>query len=141
LLLEVGVCDTLAAPFKGVPENGAVLSQGDEGRMAAKAEDLTGRRGFSAGDPLAALGDGRLPTDHQEVVWHFAVTEVEPVEGWLEHHSSRSGSVCAPESTEELTYAYYHTEAWRFYRAGYALRGRAARRSQDKARKAGKAVR
>ncbi len=130
MLLEVGVCDTLAAPFKGVPENGAVLSQGDEGRMAAKAEDLTGRRGFSAGDPLAALGDGRLPTDHQEVVWHFAVTEVEPVEGWLEYHSSRSGFVCAPESTEELTYTYYDTEAWRFYRAAEPGQGPKSRESR-----------
>jgi CHAD domain-containing protein len=69
-------------------------------------------------------GTKRTPTDHQEVEWQFDVAEVEPVEGWLGHHSSGSGLVVAPEPTEEITDAYYDTEDWRFYRAGYALRVR-----------------
>ena len=112
--------------------------------MAAKAEGLPGRSDLPGGGSLGALGDRRLPTDHQEVEWHFDVAEVEPVEGWLEHHSFGSGFVVAPESTEELTYASSDTEALRFYRAGYALRVQAARRSrasQGKAQEAGKAVR
>ncbi len=72
----------------------------------------------------SARRDGRSPTDHQEIEWQFDVAEVEPVEGWLGHHSSGSGLVVAPESTEEITDAYYDTEDWRFYRAGYALRVR-----------------
>jgi CHAD domain-containing protein len=58
------------------------------------------------------------------VEWQFDVAEVEPVEGWLGHHSSGFGLVVTPDSTEENTDTYYDTEDWRFYRAGYALRVR-----------------
>lgn len=81
------------------------------------------RGGRSSGSSRASRAK-RSPTDHQEIEWQFDVAEVEPVEGWLEQHSSGSGLVVAPESTEEITDTYYDTEDWRFYRAGYALRVR-----------------
>src|SRR5918998_6957485 len=81
------------------------------------------RSGGSSGTKRASRAK-RVPTDHQEVEWQFDVAAVEPVEGWLGHHSSGSGLVVAPEPTEEITDAYYDTEDWRFYRAGYALRVR-----------------
>jgi CHAD domain-containing protein len=80
----------------------------------------SGGRGSSGGASRAK----RSPTDHQEIEWQFDVAEVEPVEGWLGHHSSGTGLVVAPEATEEITDTYYDTEDWRFYRAGYALRVR-----------------
>src|ERR671910_2091376 len=64
-------------------------------------------------------------TDHQEIEWQFDVSELEPVEGWLDkHNSGSSGLLIAPESTVEITDTYYDTDDWRFYRAGYALRVR-----------------
>ncbi len=68
----------------------------------------------------------KRPTDHQEIEWQFDADELEPVEGWLGQHSSGSGLVVAPESTERITDTYYDTDDWRFYRAGYALRVRKA---------------
>ncbi|MGH3144986.1 MAG: CHAD domain-containing protein, partial [Rubrobacter sp.] len=79
--------------------------------------------GTSSGGGRASRAK-RTPTDHQEIEWQFDVAEVEPVEGWLGQHSSGSGLVVSPESTEEITDTYYDTEDWRFYRAGYALRVR-----------------
>ena len=64
-------------------------------------------------------------TDHQEIEWQFDVSELEPVEGWLDkRNSGTSGLLIAPESTVEITDTYYDTDDWRFYRAGYALRVR-----------------
>ncbi|HZB09207.1 MAG TPA: CHAD domain-containing protein [Rubrobacter sp.] len=64
-------------------------------------------------------------TDHQEIEWQFDVSELEPVEGWLDkRNSGTSGLLIAPESTIEITDTYYDTQDWRFYRAGYALRVR-----------------
>ena len=64
-------------------------------------------------------------TDHQEIEWQFDVSELEPVEGWLDkRNSGTSGLLIAPESTIEITDTYYDTDDWRFYRAGYALRVR-----------------
>jgi triphosphatase len=82
------------------------------------------KRASRGGSSGGASRTKRAPTDHQEIEWQFDVAEVEPVEGWLGHHSSGSGLVVAPEPTEEITDAYYDTEDWRFYRAGYALRVR-----------------
>ena len=64
----------------------------------------------------------RTATDHHEIEWQFDVAGIEPVEGWLAHRSS--GLAIVPEPVQEITDAYYDTEDWRFYRAGYALRVR-----------------
>jgi triphosphatase len=64
-------------------------------------------------------------TDHQEIEWQFDADDLESVEIWLEQlNSGSSGLVVAPESPLEITDAYYDTDDWRFYRAGYALRVR-----------------
>ncbi len=81
------------------------------------------RGGRSSGSRPAAKAK-RSPTDHQEIEWQFDVAEVEPIEDWLGQHSSGSGLVVDPGSTEEITDTYYDTGDWRFYRAGYALRVR-----------------
>jgi triphosphatase len=64
-------------------------------------------------------------TDHQEIEWQFDASDLELVARWLDQHNSGSSDlVVAPESTVEITDTYYHTNDWRFYRAGYALRVR-----------------
>ena len=62
--------------------------------------------------------------DHQEVEWQFDAGDLDPVENWLKERSSTSGFAILPEEIKDLTDAYYDTEDWRFYRAGYALRVR-----------------
>ncbi len=70
------------------------------------------------------LAGARRPVamDHVEVEWQFDADDLDPVENWLEEHSS--GFAILPGVTRELTDTYYDTEDWRFYRAGYALRVR-----------------
>jgi hypothetical protein len=68
----------------------------------------------------------RSPVDHHEVEWQFDAGELEPVEAWLRHHSSGAGLVVKPEPEEKIADAYYDSQDWRFYRAGYALRVRKA---------------
>jgi CHAD domain-containing protein len=80
---------------------------------------ITGQSGISSGkgEPTA--------TDQREIEWQLDAADLEPVEGWLgQHPSDSSGLVVDPESTVEITDAYYDTEDWRLYRAGYALRVR-----------------
>ena len=60
--------------------------------------------------------------DSQEVEWHFDVDDLGRVEGWLGEGLAGSGLVVGPGSAEDLVDAYYDTEDWRLYRAGYALR-------------------
>ncbi|HEX2181795.1 MAG TPA: CHAD domain-containing protein [Rubrobacteraceae bacterium] len=62
--------------------------------------------------------------DHQEIEWQFDATDLESVEGWLEERPFAYGLRVAPAETKKVTDAYYDTEDWRFYRAGYALRVR-----------------
>src|SRR5215210_564546 len=80
---------------------------------------ITGQSGTSSdkGEPTA--------TDQREIEWQLDAADLEPVEGWLGRHPSVSaGLVVDPEPTVEITDAYYDTEDWRLYRAGYALRVR-----------------
>jgi triphosphatase len=65
----------------------------------------------------------RVP-DHLEVEWQFEAADLDLVENWLEEHPPASGLTLVPGATTELTDAYYDTEDWCFYRAGYALRVR-----------------
>jgi triphosphatase len=62
--------------------------------------------------------------DHQEIEWQFDAADLGSVARWLEERPSASGLRVAPSETKRLTDAYYDTEDWRFYRAGYALRVR-----------------
>src|SRR3712207_8958969 len=62
--------------------------------------------------------------DHQEVEWQFDAGDLDSVENWLNERSSSSGFAILPEEIKDLTDAYYDTEDWRIYRAGYALRVR-----------------
>jgi inorganic triphosphatase YgiF len=45
-------------------------------------------------------------------------------ESWLNKHSPTSDLAAILDSAKELLDAYYDTEDWRFYRAGYSLRVR-----------------
>ncbi len=80
---------------------------------------ITGHDGTSS-------GKGEPPaTDHEEIEWQLDAADLGPVEGWLGlRPSGPSGLVVDPEPTVEITDAYYDTEDWRLYRAGYALRVR-----------------
>src|SRR5215212_5761619 len=62
--------------------------------------------------------------DHVEVEWQFEVTDLDLAESWLKKHSPTSDLAAIPGSTKELLDAYYDTEDWRSYRAGYSLRVR-----------------
>ena len=84
------------------------------------------RRGSSGGGSTRRRSPRtRRPfKDFQEVEWQFDAAELEPVGGWLRHHSTGSGLVVEAESDEKISDTYYDAEDWRFYRAGYALRVR-----------------
>jgi triphosphatase len=71
-------------------------------------------------------GKAKSPaTDQREIEWQLDAADLGLVEGWLgQHPSGSSGLVVDPEPTVEITDAYYDTEDWRLYRAGYALRVR-----------------
>src|SRR5215212_567625 len=62
--------------------------------------------------------------DHVEVEWQFEVTDLDLAESWLKKHSPTSDLAAILDSTKELLDAYYDTEDWRSYRAGYSLRVR-----------------
>ncbi len=62
--------------------------------------------------------------DHQEIEWQFDAPDLGAAGGWLEGQSSAFGLVVVPAGSRELVDAYYDTDDWRFYRAGYALRVR-----------------
>jgi hypothetical protein len=62
--------------------------------------------------------------DHVEVEWQFEVTDLDLAESWLKKHSPTSDLAAIPDSTKELLDAYYDTEDWPSYRAGYSLRVR-----------------
>jgi triphosphatase len=69
--------------------------------------------------------------DQQEVEWQFEAADLDLVENWLEGHPSASGLTLVRGATTELTDAYYDTEDWCFYRAGYALRVRRDGKSSE----------
>jgi inorganic triphosphatase YgiF len=60
--------------------------------------------------------------DHVEVEWQLEATDLDLAESWLKKHSPTSDLAAIPDSTKELLDAYYDTEDWRSYRAGYSLR-------------------
>src|ERR687890_103809 len=81
---------------------------------------------MTTGQGGTSSGKGEPPaTDQREIEWQLDAADLDPVEGWLGRHASESsGLVVDPEPTVEITDAYYDTEDWRLYRAGYALRVR-----------------
>jgi CHAD domain-containing protein len=81
---------------------------------------------MTTGQGGTSSGKGEPPaTDQREIEWQLDAADLDPVEGWLGRHTSESsGLVVDPEPTVEITDAYYDTEDWRLYRAGYALRVR-----------------
>ena len=65
----------------------------------------------------------RTASDGPEIEWQFEADEPDRVEEWLRDHASGAVSVAAGE-TRRLSDAYFDTEDWRLYRAGYVLRVR-----------------
>jgi triphosphatase len=60
--------------------------------------------------------------DHQELEWQFDAMDVRPVSRWLSQNSSGRNPSVATGETSEISDAYFDTDDWRIYRAGYALR-------------------
>ena len=69
-------------------------------------------------------GNRAVKTDHLEIEWQFEAGEPGPLEAWLADHPSGPGFTVSRGPAKELVDAYYDTDDWRFYRAGYALRVR-----------------
>jgi inorganic triphosphatase YgiF len=76
-----------------------------------------------------SLGAGRfgrrseefVAKDHVEVEWQIEATDLDLAESWLKKRSPTSDLAALPDPTKELLDAYYGTEDWRSYRAGYSL--------------------
>ncbi len=94
------------------------------GQQRSRRKSSGDRRSGSGSSRRRSPRSRRSQKDFQEVEWQFDAAELEPIEGWLKQHSASSGLVVEAESDEKISDAYYDTDDWRFYRAGYALRVR-----------------
>jgi inorganic triphosphatase YgiF len=86
--------------------------------MAAGVSKM--RRSLRAGR-FGRRSEGFVVKDHVEVEWQLEATDLDLAESWLKKPSSTSDLAAIPDSTKELLDAYYDTEDWRSYRAGYSL--------------------
>ena len=133
--VESGIVRAIGA---SVEDKGTQTTQGTEAAQETGAKEAkaarrpsrasgTGRRRSGSGGRNAKVGQKATGTDHQEVEWQFDAEDLGRVEGWLGEEASGSGLVVGTGSAEDLVDAYYDTEDWRLYRAGYALRVREAK--------------
>ncbi len=63
-------------------------------------------------------------TDHREIEWQLAATDLAAVRRWIDQQDTIAGLVVAPQATLHLFDTYFDTHDWRIFRAGYALRVR-----------------
>jgi inorganic triphosphatase YgiF len=88
------------------------------------AAGVSKMRRFLRTGRLSRWSEEFVTKDHVEVEWQLEATDLGLAESWLKKLFPASDLAEKPNSTKELLNAYYDTEDWRFYRAGYSLRVR-----------------